>query len=352
MGASLERGRDELTALAAEQAGLRRVATLVAQGASAEDVLAAVAAEIGQLLPADYVLIGRYDVDGGDITPVGRWSRGAGPPDLPAQWVAPVRSLAGLVRRTGRPARTQPDEPVREPAATNGRPPRIRSAIGVPINVDAQLWGIVIAASTRAEPMPGATEARLGSFTELVSTAIANADAKAALAASRARIVMTADDTRRQFQRDLHDGAQQQFVNVMLRLHIAQAAVPPDLPEVAADLDVAVVELKGAIDALRDMARGIHPASLKHGLRSALEALARQSAVAVDLDISAHGPLPEPIEVAVFYIVSEALTNAAKHGRASNVTIRLETATQRPRRRSRGRRVRPRLGPARTEGPS
>jgi signal transduction histidine kinase len=177
--------------------------------------------------------------------------------------------------------------------ATNGRPPRIRSAIGVPFNVDAELWGVVVAASTRAEPMPDATETQLGSFTELVSTAIANADAKAALAASRARIVVTADETRRQFQRDLHDGAQHQFVNVMLRLHIAQAAVRPDLPEVAADLDVAVVELKGAIDALRDIALGIHPASLKHGLRSALEALARQSAVPVDLDVSADGRLPD-----------------------------------------------------------
>jgi signal transduction histidine kinase len=329
MGASLERGRDELTALADEQAGLRRVATLVAQGASADDVLSAVAAEIGRLVPADYVLIGRYDLDGGDLTTVGRWRRGAGPLDLAVERAAGVRNLAALVRRTGRPARTQVDEPACEPVATNGGPPSIGSAVGVPINVDAELWGIVIAASTREEPMPGATEARLGSFTELVSIAIANADAKAALTASRARIVVTADETRRQFQRDLHDGAQQRFVNVMLRLHIAQAAVPPDLPEVAADLDVAVVELKGAIDALRDMARGIHPASLKHGLRSALDALARQSAVPVDLDVWTDGRLPEPIEVAVFYIVSEALTNAAKHGRASNVTIRVEAADDR-----------------------
>jgi signal transduction histidine kinase len=115
----------------------------------------------------------------------------------------------------------------------------------------------------------------------------------------------------------------------MLRLHIAQAAVPPDLPEVAADLDVAAVELKGAIDALRDMARGIHPATLKHGLHSALDALARQSALPVDLDVWTDGRLPGPIEVAVFYIVSEALTNAAKHGRASKVTIRVEAADDR-----------------------
>jgi signal transduction histidine kinase len=177
--------------------------------------------------------------------------------------------------------------------------------------------------------MPDAAEARLGSFTELVSTAIANAEAKAALTASRARIVVTADETRRLLQRDLHDGAQQQFVNVMLRLHIARAALPPGLPEAAADLDIAVVELKGAIDSLRDLTRGIHPASLRHGLRPALETLASQSAVPVDLDVETDGRLPEPIEVAVYYIVSEALTNAAKHGRASNVTVRLQATDDR-----------------------
>ena len=123
MGASLERGRDELTALADQQAGLRRVATLVAQGASAGDVLAAVAAEVGRLLPADYVLIGRYDAYGGDVTTVGSWSRDAGPADVPAR-VGRRRTEHRRARPAyGRPARTQPDEPAREPVAPNGRPP-------------------------------------------------------------------------------------------------------------------------------------------------------------------------------------------------------------------------------------
>jgi signal transduction histidine kinase len=201
--------------------------------------------------------------------------------------------------------------------------------VGVPINVEAELWGVVIAAATRAEPMPGSAEARLGSFTELVSTAIANAEAKAALTASRARIIVTADETRRQLQRDLHDGAQQRFVNVMLRLHLMQTSVPPDLPEVADDLKVAVVELKGAIDALRDFARGIHPASLEHGLHSALRTLVARSAVPVDLEVQTDGRLPEPIEVAAYYIVSEALTNTAKHAHASRVAVRVEATDAR-----------------------
>jgi signal transduction histidine kinase len=325
MGGSLERGRDELTALADEQAGLRRVATLVAQGASAGDVLAAVAAEIGQLLPADYVLIGRYG-EGDGITTVGTWSADADPAALPAELGLGARDLATLVRRNGRPARTQADELDLEPRGRNGRRRSVQSLVAVPIDVEAELWGVVIAASTRAQPMPDATEIRLGSFTELVSTAIANAEAKAALTASRARIVVTADETRRRLLRDLHDGAQQGFVSVSLRLRLAQAAVPSDLPEVAADLDEAVEELNGAIDSLRDFARGIHPAILtREGLQPALDVLARQSAVPVELEVQTNGSLPEPIEVAAYYVVSEALTNAAKHGQASNVTVRVES---------------------------
>jgi signal transduction histidine kinase len=326
MGASLERGRDELTAPADEQASLRRVATLVAQGASAGDLLGAVAAEIGQLFRVDYVLIGRYE-DAGDIETVGSWSRDAGPADLPAEWAAGVRKLAALVRRTGRPARTQPDGPAPAP---NARARRIRSSVGVPISVEAHLWGIVIAATTHEEPIPGATETRLGSFTELVSTAIANAEAKAALTASRARIVVTADEIRRRLARDLHDGAQREFVNVSLRLQLARAGLPPDLPDLAADLDETVVELNAAIRSLGDFARGIHPTTLtRDGLRPALDALARQSAVPVDLELRTDGRLPEPIEVAAYYIVSEALTNAAKHAHASCLTVRIEAAGDR-----------------------
>ena len=175
--------------------------------------------------------------------------------------------------------------------------------------------------------MPDDTETRLGSFTELVSTAIANAEAQAALTASRARIIVTADETRRRFERDLHDGAQQRFVTVALRVRAAQAAVPPDLPELAAELDHAAADLTRAIDELRDFAHGIHPAILAEGgLRPALRALARHSTVPVDLDVRTNGRLPERVEVAAYYVVSEALTNAAKHGHASSVTVRVEAA--------------------------
>jgi signal transduction histidine kinase len=205
----------------------------------------------------------------------------------------------------------------------------VQSTVGVPINVEGHLWGVVIAASKSDQPMPDDTEVRLGSFTELVSTAIANAEAQTALTESRARIVVTADETRRRFERDLHDGAQQRFVAAALRMRQAQAAVPDDLPELAGDLDEAAGELTRAIDELRDFAQGIHPTILvQGGLGPALRKLARQSAVPVELDVQANGRLPEPVEVAAYYVVSEALTNAAKHGHASTVAVQVESAPE------------------------
>jgi signal transduction histidine kinase len=325
MGASLERSRDELAALADEQAGLRRVATLVAQGAPPDDVLAAVASEVGQLLPADYAIVGRYHANGTGFTTVGSWSRNGDSASLSTAFGVGGRNVTAIVWQTRRPARIQPDETASGPVAPSHRALGIRSSVGVPINVEGRLWGNVVVASTGEELMPDDTETRLGSFTELVSTAIAKTEAQAALTASRARIMVTADETRRRFRRDLHDGAQQRFVAVVLRLRWAQAAVPPDLPEVAAELDLAVAELKDAIDVLRDFAHGIHPAILtREGLGPALRALVRHSAVPVDLDVRTNGRLPERIEIAAYYVVSEALTNAAKHGHASSVTVRVE----------------------------
>jgi signal transduction histidine kinase len=327
MGGSLERSRDELAALAEEQAGLRRVATLVAQGASPDDVLAAVASEIGQLLPADYAIIGRYDVHGTQFTTAGNWSRDGDSAGLPTTLEVGGRNVTALVWQTRGSARMDPDETASGPVVPYHRALGVRSTVGVPINVEGHLWGIVVAASTREEPMPNDTETRLSRFTELVSTAIANAEAQAALSASRARIIVTADETRRRFERDLHDGAQQRFVAAAFRLRAAQAAVPPDLLELAAELDHADDELTHAMDELRDFAQGIHPTILaRGGLGPALRTLAEHSAVPVDLDVRTNGRLPERVEVAAYYVVSEALTNAAKHGHASSVTVRVETA--------------------------
>jgi signal transduction histidine kinase len=138
------------------------------------------------------------------------------------------------------------------------------------------------------------------------------------LAASRARIVAAADETRRRIERDLHDGIQQRLVSLVLDLRAAETAVPPALPELRTQLRHVTDGLVEATEDLRELARGIHPAILSEGgLAPALKALARRSVVPVDLDLDVPARLPEQTEVAAYYVVSEALTNAAKHAHAS-----------------------------------
>jgi signal transduction histidine kinase len=177
------------------------------------------------------------------------------------------------------------------------------------------------------EPLPADTEARLAGFTELVATALANAESQAALTASRARIVAAADHARRRIERDLHDGAQQRLVSLAIQLQAAQAAVPPEAGELAAQLDELAAEAAATLDELRKLAHGIHPAALAHGgLRPALRALARRCTVQVELDLRVDRRLAEPIEIAVYYLVAEALTNAAKHAHASLVHVQIDIA--------------------------
>jgi signal transduction histidine kinase len=169
------------------------------------------------------------------------------------------------------------------------------------------------------------TDARLAQFTELVATAIANAESRAALAASRARIVAAADEARRRIERDLLDRAQQQLVSLGLELRAAQAAVPPQLGELERDLSRIAERLASVFDELREISHGIHPAILsEEGLGPALRALARRSAVPVELDVRSERRLPEQVEAAAYYVLSEALTNTAKHAHASLVNVELD----------------------------
>jgi signal transduction histidine kinase len=186
---------------------------------------------------------------------------------------------------------------------------------------------VAVATSVSGQPLPADAEARLGGFTELVATAIANAQAQAELTASRARIVATADQTRRRIERDLHDGAQQRLVSLGLQLRAAQADVPPQLGVLRGELDRVAAGLTSTLDELREYARGIHPAILAEGgLGPALRSLARRSPVPVSLDLRAHERLPERLEVTAYYVISEALANAAKHAKASAVHIDIKEA--------------------------
>jgi signal transduction histidine kinase len=150
------------------------------------------------------------------------------------------------------------------------------------------------------------------------------------LAASRTRVVAAADQARRRIERDLHDGTQQRLVSLVLDLRAAQAAAPPELPELRAQLARVADGLTGALEDLRELSRGIHPAVLSEGgLAPALKALARRSAVPVELEVEVPARPAEPVEVAAYYVVSEALANTAKHANASVIHVRVQAGDDR-----------------------
>jgi len=318
--------RAELGGFADEQAALRRVATLVAHGAPPEKVLASVAEEAGRLLDTHHALMSRYGPDGATV--VAAWSRTSAPFPVGTRWIIDGQNLHTMVFRSQRPARIDDYAGTSGPAAEAHERLGLRSGVGVPISSGGRLWGVMIVGSTREEPWPVGTETRLAGFTELAATAIANAESQAALAASRARIVATADQTRRRIERDLHDGAQQRLVTLALELREARMTVPPGTGELAQQLDDALADVTGVLEELRETARGLHPAILAEGgLRPALAALARRSAIPVRLDVQVTGRLPEQAEIAGYYVVAEALTNTAKHAHATTAGVQV-TASQ------------------------
>ena len=188
--------------------------------------------------------------------------------------------------------------------------------------MEGRLWGTMSVSAK--EPLPLDTEKRLEKFTELVATAIANAESRSELAASRRRIVAASDEARRRIERDLHDGTQQRLVSLGLVVRAAEANVPADMRKLRAELSRIATGLADAVAELQELSRGIHPAVLsRSGLGPALRALARRSTIPVSLDVATDTRLPEPIEVAAYYVTSEALANAAKHAQASRIEISL-----------------------------
>jgi PAS domain S-box-containing protein len=314
----------ELERLAGEQAALRRVATLVARGLPPEETFAAVTEEAGRLLPVDHAELGRYGPDR-TFTAVAAWSRTGDPfPPVGSRWSLDGTDLSTLVFDTGRPARVDSYGDASGALAVASREAGIGASVGTPVIVEGRLWGMMSAGSRLEQPLPADTEARLAGFTELLATAIANAESRAALAASRARIVAAADETRRRIERDLHDGTQQRLVSLALELRLAQAAVPPSLSELDGELARIAESLGGVLEDLREIARGIHPAILSEGgLAPALRTLARRAPIPIALDLRDERRPPEHVEVAAYYAVAEALTNAAKYAQASEVRVEL-----------------------------
>lgn len=305
--------RVELRRIADEHAALRRVATLVARSRPPAEVFSAVAREIRDLLGADVTGIFRFEPDATAIFLAGAGAR----TPLGSRWRLGPPLAIEAVYRTGRSARVGDYSHASGDAVELIRLERFRSTVASPVNVGGRLWGAVVA-SSRGEPLSAETEQRMVDFTELVATAIANAEGRAELTASRARIVAASDETRRRLERDLHDGVQQRLVSLALSLRGAEQQVPPELSELRAMLSQTAEGLAGVFTELQEVSRGIHPAILSQGgLAPALKTLARRSAVPVELSVVAQRRLPEHVEVAAYYVVAEALANIAKHAHAS-----------------------------------
>jgi signal transduction histidine kinase len=314
--------REELRTLAEEQATLRRVATLAARGVRPVEIFSAVSDEVGRLFGSEQAAVGRFEPDGSAVVVVGV-SGGIRGVSIGTRWELEDFLASTAVYRTGRPARNESRgfQNASGPVADSIRKMGVVSTVAAPIVVEGNLWGVMTVSDVR-ERLPPDAEERVEKFTELVATAIANAQAHTELMASRARIVATADQIRRRIERDLHDGAQQRLVSLALQLRGAAAAIRPEQDEVHQELASVGTELDGVLDDLRELSRGVHPAILSEGgLGPALRTLARRCSVPVQLQLGMEGKLPERVEVAAYYVVAEALTNVAKHANASLVQV-------------------------------
>jgi signal transduction histidine kinase len=310
-----------------EQAALRRVATLVARGVPTSEVFEAVCTEVGALTEAASAYLLRLEHDGTAVV-VSSWHRKSAGLSIGARIDLEGATVPKLVRDSANGHEERPDgigKAYGERAEDSGEL-QIRSSAGVPVIVGGRPWGAITIGSADAHGFDGTTEARLADFTELVSTAISNSEARAELEASRIRIVAAADAERRRIERDLHDGAQQRLVTLALELQGAELSLSPDQTEVRGQLDHVARELGTVLDELRRISRGIHPALLSdRGLRAAVRSIGRRSPIPVEIDAATDDRFPEVVEVAAYYVVSEALVNAAKHSGASVVHVSLES---------------------------
>src|SRR3954471_9145097 len=311
----------QISRLASEQRALRRVATLVAAEVGPDRVFTAGSEECARGLQGNSSAVSRCG-GAGRATIVGRHNRDSVEVLAIGEVLEATESSAiGRVLRTGAPARVDDWGGVRHPSEIAEAIFRVgyRSSAAAPIVVAGALWGAV--AITSEDALPEDTEDRLGAFCELVSLAVASAQARADLIASRARLVEAGDEQRRRLERNLHDGAQQHLVSVAVKLRVARSQLSAK-PEITGRLlDEALQELGAGLEELREIARGLHPAILgEHGLGRALEVLADRLPVAIDLDVLAER-LPDHLEATLYYVVSEALTNVAKHAGATQARV-------------------------------
>jgi signal transduction histidine kinase len=318
--------RAELERLEQSHAALRRVTMLVAGGLSPTEAFTTVASELGAHLGADHAAIDRYE-EGRTATVVGWWSNPHSPEviaPMAEQWPIGPGSAAAVVLRTGGPVRRTSASFTGEAGAW-ARSHGINHIVYCPIWVEERLWGDVAVMFRGEKPPPDDTEKRLTDFVELVACTLAQAKSRAELMDSRARVIAASDAARRRIERDLHDGLQQHLVSLTFDLRAAESAMPPGEDDLRQHLTEAGKGLSNAIAELQEICRGLHPAVLsKAGLKAALQALARRSPVPVELSADVPDSLPEQHQVTLYYIVSEALNNVAKHADASTARIELD----------------------------
>ena len=309
--------------LAEEQAALRRVATLVAASPAPEEVFAAVTEEAGRLLGARSSGTVRFDKEGAVV--VGRWNRDEGS-GFEVGTLVPYTDPDGPTARLAREGgRIDDYTDVPGEAARMMREAGFNSAVAAPIIAGGRTWGTLFVLSA-GEPFTQDAEQRLRDFGELISLALDGAEAHDQLNASRARIVEASVAERRRLERNLHDGAQQRLVTLALHLRMAQECLRDDPSAAESILADAGEDLKLALAELRELARGLHPAVLTdRGLVPALQSLANRAPFPVTILGVPSARLTESLEAAVYYIVAESLTNAAKHAGASEAHVELAT---------------------------
>jgi signal transduction histidine kinase len=307
--------RQEVAALAEEQAALRRIATLVAGGRSRHEVLEAVLREVGEVFTAQAAYFVRWEGVYDEVVVIGGWADGTETALPPRSLYHPEPGGATLtVLETGFAGRTD------EASPELGE----RAAIAAPVIIQANLEGALVALRPAGTAFPAKAEIRLRSFADLVSQSIANSNAQEEMRASRARIVRAADEARQKLERNLHDGAQQRLVSASISLRLATSKLPDSPEDAQRILAGASEELSLAIDELRELARGIHPAILtEHGLGPALEGLGERAPVKVAVKNELEDRFPADVEAAAYYVVAESLTNIAKYAKATAVEVRV-----------------------------
>jgi signal transduction histidine kinase len=197
----------------------------------------------------------------------------------------------------------------------------VRASVGAPIVLEGRLWGIAVVYWTREESPPADTEDRIAQFAKLLETAIANADSREQLLASRARLLAAGDEARRRVVRDLHDGAQQRLVHAIVTLNLARQALQEHDAEAESLVGEALEAVEQGNEELRELAHGILPTVLtRGGLRAAVSAIVKRLDVPAELDIPDER-FPAEIEASAYFIVAEALTNIVKHADATHAKV-------------------------------